>query len=57
MQTISTSQAAKILGVTRSTVWRWAQSGIVRHARITPTSPLRVSAEDIERMRAQGVPQ
>jgi excisionase family DNA binding protein len=46
---ISTAQAAKVLGIDRSTLARWAQQGIVKPAWTTPGGQHRWDLEDLRR--------
>jgi excisionase family DNA binding protein len=46
------SQAAKALGVTRETVWRWIKKGIVRVERVGPFQKVRIRSSVVEAMRS-----
>ena len=54
MVTITLKQAAMILGVTSSTIRRWADSGKLKTLR-TAGGHRRVSHEDVKRLRKQGL--
>jgi len=44
---LNATQTAQRLGVSRSTVWRWSELGILRPAR-TPMGHRRYSADEVE---------
>jgi excisionase family DNA binding protein len=46
------SQAAKALGVTRETVWRWIKKGIVSVERVGPFQKVRIRTSVVEAMRS-----
>lgn len=46
---LTTSEVAKLLGVTRGTIWRWVRDGRLPAVTL-PTGTLRVRREDVERL-------
>jgi len=52
-------QAAEILEVTRSTVIRWAEVGLLRGAQVTAGAPWRIqlTEDDVRRLKATDVPE
>jgi 8-oxo-dGTP diphosphatase len=54
--TISTSQAAKALGIHAMTLLRWQQRGLVKPAWVTPGGQYRWNLDDLERQLDTGNP-
>jgi hypothetical protein len=52
-------QAAEILGVNRTTVIRWVETGLLKGTQLTEAAPwrIRVSPEDIDRLKPTDVPE
>lgn len=50
---ITAAEAARHLGVSRKTVWRWAQIGRLPVASRTPGGHARLDRDDVERLAAE----
>ncbi len=52
-------QAAEILGVNRTTVIRWVETGLLKGTQLTEAAPwrIRVAPEDVDRLRPTDTPQ
>jgi predicted site-specific integrase-resolvase len=56
---IGAQEAAKMLGVSRSTLYRFVEQGLIRREPKNPLlerAPLRVSLADVERLLREGRP-